>query len=45
MNNMSDNVLCIELEQEEDGRWITEIHELPGVIAYGTTQQQAKDNV
>ena len=31
----------IELEQEVDGRWIAEVVELPGVLAYGTTQQQA----
>ena len=45
MNNTSDNVLHIEFEQEQDGRWIAEIHELPGVMAYGATQQEAKDNV
>jgi predicted RNase H-like HicB family nuclease len=31
----------IELEQEVDGRWIAEVVELPGVLAYGTTQDQA----
>ena len=31
----------LELEQEEDGRWIAEIPELPGVMAYGTTPVQA----
>jgi predicted RNase H-like HicB family nuclease len=31
----------IELEQEIDGRWIAEVVELPGVLAYGATQQQA----
>ncbi len=45
MNNVSDNMLRIELEQEDDGRWIAETHELPGVIAYGATQQEAKDSV
>ena len=25
----------IEIEQEEDGRWLTEIPDLPGVLAYG----------
>ncbi len=31
----------IELEQEVDGRWIAEVLELPGVMAYGATQEQA----
>ena len=31
----------IELEQEVDGRWIAEVMELPGVMAYGATQEQA----
>jgi predicted RNase H-like HicB family nuclease len=31
----------IELEQETDGRWIAEVIELPGVLAYGASQDQA----
>ncbi len=31
----------IEIEREEDGRWIAEIPDLPGVMAYGDTRQQA----
>jgi len=31
----------IELEQEIDGRWIAEVVELPGVLAYGATQEHA----
>jgi predicted RNase H-like HicB family nuclease len=31
----------IETEQEEDGRWIAEIVELPGVLAYGQTNAEA----
>jgi predicted RNase H-like HicB family nuclease len=31
----------IELEQEEDGRWIAEIPELPGVMAYGNNRAEA----
>lgn len=27
----------IECEQEEDGRWIAEVPDLPGVLAYGET--------
>ncbi len=33
--------LKIELEQEEDGRWIGEIPALPGVMAYGQTKAAA----
>ncbi len=45
MNNTSDNMLRIEFEQEEDGRWIAEILELPGVTAYGVTRQEAQEKV
>ena len=31
----------IEFEQEDDGRWIAEIPEIPGVLAYGVTPMQA----
>ncbi len=31
----------IEVEREEDGRWLTEIPELPGVMAYGKTRDEA----
>jgi predicted RNase H-like HicB family nuclease len=31
----------VEIEKEEDGRWIAEIPELPGVMAYGDTRNQA----
>jgi len=34
-------VLSIELERETDGRWIAEVIELPGVLAYGTTRDEA----
>ena len=33
--------LTIETEQEEDGRWIAEVPELPGVLAYGATAEDA----
>ena len=33
--------LTLETEQEDDGRWIAEIPELPGVLAYGQTEQEA----
>lgn len=31
----------IEFEQEEDGRWLAEVLELPGVLAYGKTSREA----
>ena len=33
--------ITIEFEQESDGRWLSEIPELPGVLAYGTTAKEA----
>ncbi len=33
--------LSIEVEQEDDARWLAEIPELPGVIAYGLKRQEA----
>jgi predicted RNase H-like HicB family nuclease len=31
----------IEHEQESDGRWLAEVPELPGVVAYGSTSMEA----
>ena len=31
----------VGLEREDDGRWIAEIPELPGVLAYGKTSEEA----
>lgn len=33
--------LTIEVELETDGRWIAEVPELPGVLAYGSSQAEA----
>jgi predicted RNase H-like HicB family nuclease len=35
----------IEHEQEVDGRWLAEVLEMPGVLAYGKTPQEAIANV
>jgi len=32
-------VLKIELDQEEDGRWIAEVIDIPGALAYGATSE------
>jgi predicted RNase H-like HicB family nuclease len=31
----------VDYEQEEDGRWIAEVLELPGVMVYGGTRDEA----
>ena len=35
----------VECEQEEDGRWIAEVIDLPGVLAYGSTCEEVRVNV
>lgn len=35
----------IEIDQEEDGRWIAEVPDLPGVITCGQTRQEAVEKV
>lgn len=37
--------LGIEVEQKDDGRWLAEVPELPGVLSYGQTRQEAIDRV
>ena len=32
---------AVEVEQETDGRWIAEVPELPGVLTYGQTRDEA----
>ena len=34
-------MLKIEVEQEEDGRFIAEIPEIPGAMAYGKSREEA----
>jgi predicted RNase H-like HicB family nuclease len=33
--------MIVETEREDDGRWIAEIPELPGVMTYGNTREEA----
>jgi predicted RNase H-like HicB family nuclease len=33
--------LTLEIEREDDGRFIAEVPDLPGVLAYGETREQA----
>jgi predicted RNase H-like HicB family nuclease len=38
---MPDRRFNIEIEQETDGRWIAEVIDLPGVVKYGNTREEA----
>ncbi len=33
--------LTLETEQEDDGRWVAEVPQLAGVLAYGATRDEA----
>ena len=33
--------IAIELEREEDGRWLADVPALPGVMAYGADREEA----
>ncbi len=37
--------LTIEVEQEDDGRWLAVVPDIPGVMAYGTTRDEAIERV
>ncbi len=37
--------LKIEVEQEDDGRWLAELPDLPGVLAYGQSRAEAVEHV
>ena len=37
--------LAVETEQETDGRWIAEIPQIPGVLAYGADRSEAISRV
>jgi predicted RNase H-like HicB family nuclease len=34
-------MMKIEIDREEDGRWIAEVPDLPGVVVYGQSRQEA----
>lgn len=42
--DMPEQTYKIETEQEDDGRWIAEIVDLAGVMAYGSSEQEAIAN-
>jgi predicted RNase H-like HicB family nuclease len=31
----------VEIEQETDGRWIAEVPQIPGAMAYGSSREEA----
>lgn len=35
----------LDVEREEDGRWLAEVPELPGALAYGATAAEAQAKV
>ncbi len=38
-------MIKVEVECEVDGRWIAEVTELPGVLTYGKTREEAIERV
>jgi predicted RNase H-like HicB family nuclease len=40
-NGSQDLRFTIETELETDGRWIAEISQVPGALAYGVTKEEA----
>lgn len=38
-------IFKVEITQDQDGRWIAEVVELPGVMAYGSTPQEARARI
>jgi predicted RNase H-like HicB family nuclease len=38
---MKHMIFKVQTETETDGRWIAEIPDLPGVLAYGATEREA----
>lgn len=35
-------MIRIEISREDDGRWIAEVPDLPGVLVYGTNEADAR---
>ena len=34
--------MVIEIDREDDGRWLAEVTDLPGVMAYGDSRDEAE---
>jgi predicted RNase H-like HicB family nuclease len=37
-----DKLMRVEVEREDDGRWIGEVPALPGVLVYAATEDEAR---
>ena len=44
-DNKVRSTFVVLFDREEDGRWIADIPKLPGVLAYGSTKQEAQRKV
>jgi predicted RNase H-like HicB family nuclease len=42
---LEDDTMRIEIEREQDGRWIAEVPDLRGVMAYGQSREEAISKV
>ena len=42
---MAERGFPVEIEREEDGRWIAEVPSLPGVMVYGASREEAMAKV
>ncbi len=42
---MKESAFHLEFDRESDGRWIAEVPELPGVMAYGDSKKEASRHV
>ena len=38
-------MFTVDVEQEDDGRWMAEVPDLPGVLAYGQSRSEAVQHV
>jgi predicted RNase H-like HicB family nuclease len=41
LRHYPDVTFTVETEQESDGRWIAEVPQIPGAMAYGSTREEA----
>ncbi|HEY6155109.1 MAG TPA: type II toxin-antitoxin system HicB family antitoxin [Candidatus Udaeobacter sp.] len=41
LRHCPDVTFTVETEQENDGRWIAEVAQIPGAMAYGSTREEA----
>jgi len=42
LNPVSEPKMRTQVQREDDGRWICEVPALPGVMAYGITEEEAR---